>query len=82
MECAQGYVAHEKPRAPRTLQKDYAQGFMEVLEGGLFLMRKVPLHRRVPPCDQTASDGAKRLMSPSSLSLSSLDLRDTPIHEP
>ena len=30
----QGYIAHKKQRAPRTLHQDYAQGPMEALEEG------------------------------------------------
>ena len=35
VECyaLQGYLAHKKQRLPRTLQKNYAHGHMEVLGG-------------------------------------------------
>ena len=41
----QGYLAHKKPRAPRTLQSDYAQGPMVILgEGVFFCERSTPVH--------------------------------------
>jgi len=40
----QEYLAHKKPRPPRTLQYNYTQGPMVALRGVLFLMSEVPLH--------------------------------------
>ena len=39
-----GYLAHKTPRPLRSLQKNYAKGPMEVLEGRRFLMSEVPLY--------------------------------------
>ena len=38
----QGYLAHKKPRLPRTLQKEHAKGSMVALGGWAFLMSEVP----------------------------------------
>ena len=67
----QGYLAHKKPRPLRTLQKDYAQGPMEVLRGGA-----VSYERGTPVCE--TREGA----SSSFLLLSSLELSDTQVYEP
>ena len=39
----QGYLAHKNHPPPRTLQKDYTQGHMVVLGGGLFFISELPL---------------------------------------
>ena len=39
----QGYLAHKKPRPPKTLQEDYAYEPTIVLGGGRFLMSEAPL---------------------------------------
>ena len=39
---AQGYLAHNNPTPPRTLQYPYAYGPMVILWGWVFCMSKVP----------------------------------------
>ena len=41
--AVQGYLAHKKAPPRMTLQYCYAQGPVEVLGGGGFLMKEVPL---------------------------------------
>ena len=51
----QGYLAHKKPRPPRTLPQDNALGSRGVLGGAQILMSKVPLQEESSSFVETVS---------------------------